>query len=77
MTEFGVRFYGFAYCFYNNLRRPAALISQGYALPASPKGSSCTVLLGLWFTGTAKGKAPRPSPSGKGDRPQAVDKLYP
>ena len=36
--------------------------------PASPKGSSCTVLLGLWFAGTAQGKAPRPSPSGKGDR---------
>ena len=24
--------------------------------PASPKGSSCTVLLGLWFTGTTQEK---------------------
>ena len=36
--------------------------------PASPKGSSCTVLSGLWFSGTALKSAPRPSPSGKGDR---------
>ena len=33
-----VHFYGFAYCFYNISRRPAALISQGYALTASPVG---------------------------------------
>ena len=36
--------------------------------PASPKGSFCTVLLGVWFTGTAQRAATRPSPSGKGDR---------
>ena len=64
-----VRFYGFAHCFHNVSRCtafPSSVSPSGE--PASPKGSSCTVLLGVWFTGTAQRAATRPSPSGKGDR---------
>ena len=64
----GKRFYGFAYCFYNVSGSPAAPHQARPGEPASPEGSSCTVLLGLRFAGTAQGKAPRSSPSGKGNR---------
>ena len=33
---------------------PLTLISLGYAEPASPKGSFCTVLWCVWFTGTSQ-----------------------
>ena len=44
------RFYGFANCLRNVSRRPAGPHqSRPTGEPASPKGSFCTVLLGVWF----------------------------
>ena len=36
----GERFYGFAYCFYNNLRRPAALIRLAHGASQLPPGEA-------------------------------------
>ena len=52
---------------------PRPLISLGCAEPASPKGSFCTVLLDVGFIDTPQESSKKPSPTGKGDRPQAVD----
>ena len=67
MTE-GTTFLRIRPLFLQHLTPPRGPHQARTGEPASPKGSSCTVLSGLWFIGTAQGKAPRPSPSGKGDR---------
>ena len=60
-----LRFYGFAYCFRNISGRPASLISQGYALPASPEGKLLFRALRervyrAWFRPFGCGTAHRP-----------------
>ena len=54
-------------------RSPRTLISQGCALPASPEGKLLYRPFGCRVYQNAPGKLSKPSPPGKGDRPQAVD----
>ena len=54
-------------------RLPRCLISQGCALPASPEGKLLYRAFGCLVYRNAPGKLSKPSPTGKGDRPQAVD----
>ena len=49
------------------------LISLGYAEPASPEGKLLYRPFGCRVYRNATGKLSKPSPPGKGDRPQAVD----
>ena len=49
------------------------LISLGCAEPASPEGKLLYRALGWRVYRNATGKLSKPSPTGKGDRPQAVD----
>ena len=69
----GGRLYGFAYCFQNVSRRPAPSSVSAAPSQLPRRGSFCTVLSGGCFIGTPQESSKKPSPPGKGDRPQAVD----
>ena len=69
----GGRFYGFAHSSYNVSRRPATLIRLAQASQLPPREALVPCFWGSGFPVRREGKAPRPSPPGKGDRPQAVD----
>ena len=45
----GLRLYGFAYCFWNVLRRPAASSVRAAPCQLPRRGSSCTVIWGAGF----------------------------
>ena len=64
----GGRLYGFAYCFQSVSRCPAALIRLAQASQLPPREAFVPCFRGSGFPVRREGKAPRPSPSGKGDR---------
>ena len=65
--------YEFAHCFWNVSGCPAASSVRAAPCQLPRRGSSCTVPLGVGFIDTPQESSKKPSPTGKGDRPQAVD----